>query len=52
MSRAIASILFDQIEGSDGDSVTAFGASCRTQIGDEYEEKPPHPVERLQKALA
>jgi FAD/FMN-containing dehydrogenase/Fe-S oxidoreductase len=51
MSRAIGRILFDQIEDSDGDAVVAPGASCRTQIGDEYGEKPPHPVERLHEAL-
>ncbi|QLG63843.1 FAD-binding and (Fe-S)-binding domain-containing protein [Halorarum salinum] len=52
MSRAIGRILFDQIDGSDGEGVVAPGASCRTQIGDEYGGKPPHPVERLERALA
>ncbi|MES3517241.1 MAG: FAD-linked oxidase C-terminal domain-containing protein [Natronomonas sp.] len=52
MSRAIGSILFDQIDGSEGETVTAPGASCQTQIGDEYGEKPPHPAKMLRKALA
>lgn len=52
MSRAIGRILFGQIEDSDGDAVVAPGASCRTQIGDEYGEKPPHPIERLHEAIA
>ena len=53
MSRAIASILFDQIDDSDGETVVAPGASCRSQIGDdEGREAPPHPVERLADALA
>ncbi|MFB6160834.1 MAG: heterodisulfide reductase-related iron-sulfur binding cluster, partial [Haloferacaceae archaeon] len=52
MSRAIASILFDQIDGSDGETVVAPGASCRSQIGDrEGEATPPTPVERLADAL-
>ncbi|MDZ5809957.1 FAD-linked oxidase C-terminal domain-containing protein [Halorubrum sp. AD140] len=52
MSQAIGSMLFDRIDDSDGDAVVAPGASCRTQIGDEYEEKPPHPIEKLADALA
>ena len=52
MSQAIGSMLFDRIDDSDGESVVAPGASCRTQIGDEYDEKPPHPVERIADALA
>jgi len=52
MSQAIGSMLFDRIDDSDGDSVVAPGASCRTQIGDEYDEKPPHPIEKLADALA
>ncbi|MFC4451246.1 FAD-binding and (Fe-S)-binding domain-containing protein [Halorussus aquaticus] len=51
MSQAIGRILFDQIEESDGDAVTAPGASCRTQLGDEYDEDVPHPVEKLASAL-
>ncbi|MFC7222472.1 FAD-binding and (Fe-S)-binding domain-containing protein [Halalkalicoccus sp. GCM10025322] len=52
MSQAVGRMLFDQIDASDGESVVAPGASCRSQIGDEYDEKPPHPVERLASALA
>jgi FAD/FMN-containing dehydrogenase/Fe-S oxidoreductase len=52
MSQAVGSILFDQVESSPGGQVVAPGASCRTQIGDEYEESVPHPVERVAAALA
>ncbi|MGM0604900.1 MAG: FAD-binding and (Fe-S)-binding domain-containing protein [Halobacteriota archaeon] len=52
MSQAIGRMLFDQIESSDGETVTAPGASCQSQIGDEYGEKPPHPIEKLHAALA
>ena len=52
MSRAIGSILFDQVEASPGGQVVAPGASCRTQLGDEYEESIPTPVERVAAALA
>jgi FAD/FMN-containing dehydrogenase/Fe-S oxidoreductase len=53
MSRAIASILFDQVDESDGETVVAPGASCRSQIGDrEGQSTPPTPVERLADALA
>jgi Fe-S oxidoreductase len=51
MSQAIGSILFDQVDASDGDRVVAPGASCRTQLGDHYDEKPPTPVEALAEAL-
>ncbi|WP_049937078.1 FAD-binding and (Fe-S)-binding domain-containing protein [Haloplanus natans] len=50
MSTAIGSILFDQIDASSGDRVVAPGASCRTQLGDHYDEKPPTPVEALDRA--
>ncbi|MEF8858298.1 MAG: FAD-linked oxidase C-terminal domain-containing protein [Halolamina sp.] len=52
MSQAIGSMLFDRIDDSDGDAVVAPGASCRTQIGDEYSEKPAHPIEQIADALA
>ncbi|WP_306061650.1 FAD-binding and (Fe-S)-binding domain-containing protein [Natronococcus wangiae] len=52
MSRAVGNQLFGQLEESDGDAVVAPGASCRTQIGDEYDEKPPHPITKLDEALA
>jgi len=52
MSTAIGRILFDQVDASDGDRVVAPGASCRTQLGDHYDPKPPTPVEALADALA
>ena len=52
MSKAIGRILFDQVDESRGDRVVAPGASCRTQLGDHYDEKPPTPVEALDEALA
>jgi FAD/FMN-containing dehydrogenase/Fe-S oxidoreductase len=52
LSQAIGSILFDQVEESPGDTVTAPGASCRTQLGDRHgEENPLHPVEKVAEAL-
>jgi len=51
MSKAIGSILFDQIDRSDGDSVVAPGASCRGQLKDHEETEPPHPIERLADAI-
>ncbi|MFB6088019.1 MAG: FAD-binding and (Fe-S)-binding domain-containing protein, partial [Haloarculaceae archaeon] len=52
MSQAIGSILFDQVEDSDGDLVVAPGASCRTQLGDRPDsETPDHPAEVLADAL-
>ncbi|MFC7046254.1 FAD-binding and (Fe-S)-binding domain-containing protein [Halobacteriaceae archaeon GCM10025711] len=52
LSQAMGDILADQISASPGDSVTAPGASCRTQIGEREGEKPPHPVEKVADALA
>jgi len=54
MSKAIGEILFDQIGESRGDTVVAPGASCRTQLEDweESDGEPPHPVEKLDAALA
>ena len=53
MSRAIGSILFDQVGRSDGEIVTTPGTSCRSQLGerDGATEKPPHPVELLERLL-
>mgnify|MGYP000277154106 CR=1 FL=1 len=51
MSKAIGSILFDQVDRSPGDRVVAPGASCRTQLDDHYEEKPPTPIQMLDRAL-
>ncbi|MFW5964976.1 MAG: heterodisulfide reductase-related iron-sulfur binding cluster, partial [Natronomonas sp.] len=49
MSQAIADLLRDQLESSDGESVVAPGTSCRTQLD---ERAPAHPVEKLADALA
>ena len=53
MSQAIGSILFDQVDDSDGDAVVAPGASCSSQLKgrDGADEEPPHPVEKLAAAL-
>ncbi len=53
MSRAIGSILFDQVERSDGELITTPGTSCRSQLGewDRTTEKPPHPIELLERLL-
>ncbi|MFC6954690.1 FAD-binding and (Fe-S)-binding domain-containing protein [Halorubellus litoreus] len=53
MSTAIADILFEQVDDSDGETVVAPGASCRTQLGDRDGrggEEPPHPIEKLDAA--
>ncbi|WP_255170405.1 FAD-binding and (Fe-S)-binding domain-containing protein [Natrononativus amylolyticus] len=52
MSDAIATILFEQVEASDGDRVVAPGASCRTQLeGYHGTEAPETPIERLAATL-
>ncbi|MFC6990057.1 FAD-binding and (Fe-S)-binding domain-containing protein [Haloplanus sp. GCM10025708] len=51
MSKAVGRILFGQVDDSPGEEVVAPGASCRTQLGDHYAEKPPHPVRKLADAL-
>ncbi|MFB6089983.1 MAG: FAD-binding and (Fe-S)-binding domain-containing protein [Halobellus sp.] len=52
LSQAIGRILFRQVEQSDGDVVTAPGASCRSQLGDRPgESQPPHPIEKVAEAL-
>ncbi len=52
LSRAIGQILFRQVEQSDGDVVTAPGASCRSQLGDRPgESRPPHPIEKMAEAV-
>jgi len=53
MSESIASILFDQVEESRGEAVTAPGASCRTQLAerDGADGDPPHPIEKVAEAL-
>jgi len=52
MSRAIGRILFDQVDDSEGETVVAPGASCRTQLGDRAgAREPPHPIEKVDTAL-
>jgi Fe-S oxidoreductase len=51
MSEAIADILADQVDGRPG-TLVAPGASCRTQIEDFVaEDRPPHPIELIDRAL-
>jgi FAD/FMN-containing dehydrogenase/Fe-S oxidoreductase len=52
MSRAIADVLYGQVEESDGEQVVAPGASCRSQLDEHEDEAPPHPVEKVADALA
>ncbi len=52
MSKAIANILFEQIDESDGEEVVAPGASCQTQLEDrDGGETPTHPIEKIEEAL-
>jgi len=52
LSKAIGRILFDQVEESGGETVTAPGASCRSQLGDrDGAENPPHPIEKVAEAV-
>ncbi|WP_247001332.1 FAD-binding and (Fe-S)-binding domain-containing protein [Halosolutus gelatinilyticus] len=52
LSRAIGSILREQLSERGDDAVVAPGTSCRTQIGDfEGYERPDHPVEVLAQGL-
>ncbi|MDZ5811730.1 FAD-linked oxidase C-terminal domain-containing protein [Halorubrum sp. AD140] len=53
ISKAIGRILFDQVDESDGETVTAPGASCRSQLGDRDAdaENPPHPIEKVADAV-
>jgi len=52
MSRAIASILLDQLDDAGGERVVAPGTSCRTQIADFGDgTAPDHPVEALAEAI-
>ncbi|WP_306055970.1 FAD-binding and (Fe-S)-binding domain-containing protein [Natronococcus wangiae] len=53
MSDAIARILYDQVDESDGDRVVAPGASCRTQLENRPSEteKPSTPIELVAEAL-
>jgi Fe-S oxidoreductase/FAD/FMN-containing dehydrogenase len=53
MSDAITSILFDQVDESDGERVVAPGASCRTQFEsrEEAASQPPTPIEMVAAAM-
>ncbi|SHH35833.1 FAD-binding and (Fe-S)-binding domain-containing protein [Halobaculum gomorrense] len=54
LSKAIGSLLFDAVDESPAEAVTAPGASCRSQLGDRDadSEQPPHPIEKVAEALA
>ncbi|WP_306052707.1 FAD-binding and (Fe-S)-binding domain-containing protein [Natronococcus wangiae] len=53
LSRKIGEILVDQVEESDGETVVAPGASCRSQLsGYDGREEPPHPIEKVSDALS
>ncbi|THE66695.1 FAD-binding oxidoreductase [Salinadaptatus halalkaliphilus] len=53
MSKAIGSVLYEQVDESPGDRVVAPGASCRAQLGDRpgARDEPPTPVEVLAEAI-
>ncbi|AKH96959.1 FAD-binding and (Fe-S)-binding domain-containing protein [Halanaeroarchaeum sulfurireducens] len=53
LSEAVGEEVFDLVRESDGDELTAPGASCRTQFEDSdvAEGQPPHPAEELEAAL-
>jgi len=53
MSQAIGRMLFDAVEESPGEEVTAPGTSCRSQLAgtDRTDGKPPHPIEKFEAAL-
>ncbi|WP_224449642.1 FAD-binding and (Fe-S)-binding domain-containing protein [Haloprofundus salilacus] len=52
LSQSIVDILVGQVDESDGDTVVAPGASCRTQLGDRDDTREPaHPVELVAAAL-
>ncbi|RKD88016.1 FAD-binding and (Fe-S)-binding domain-containing protein [Halopiger aswanensis] len=52
ISKAIGEQLYEKLDESDGTPV-APGASCRSQIGDRdaRDEKPPHPIEKVNELL-
>jgi len=53
LSKAIGSMLFEEVDESPAEAVTAPGASCRSQLGDREgtSEQPPHPIEKVADAL-
>ncbi|MDS0475402.1 FAD-linked oxidase C-terminal domain-containing protein [Natrinema sp. 1APR25-10V2] len=53
LSRKIGEILFEQVDDSDGETVVAPGASCRSQLSSrEGASEPPHPIEKVAAALS
>ncbi|QLK27339.1 FAD-binding protein [Natrinema zhouii] len=53
LSQSIGRILFDQVDDSDGETVVAPGASCRTQLSEsENCDDPPHPIEKVAAGLS
>ncbi|WP_265108343.1 FAD-binding and (Fe-S)-binding domain-containing protein [Halosolutus halophilus] len=53
LSRAIGRILFEQVDESDGETVVAPGASCRTQLSaHDGCGEPPHPIEKVAATLS
>ena len=52
LSRAIGDILFDQIAECHGETVTAPGASCRSQLSSRGDSRPSHPIEKLADSLS
>jgi FAD/FMN-containing dehydrogenase/Fe-S oxidoreductase len=49
LSTAIARILFEKVEESDGDAVVAPGASCRTRLADR--DGAAHPVQKVDEVI-
>ena len=52
MSRAIAEVLYEQVDGQRGRARGRARASCRTQLGEREDGEPPHPVEMIAEALS
>ena len=52
MSKAIANILYEQVDASPGSIVTAPGGSCRHQLADHLGAVPPHPIQLVDRASA
>lgn len=52
LSKGIGRLLFDKVDQSEGDTVTAPGASCRSQLSDRGDGAlPPHPIEKVAAAI-
>lgn len=50
MSKAIADILYAQVDDSRGEIVAAPGGSCRHQLADHLGTIPPHPIQLIDRA--